>query len=171
MNADYKITFDPNITLLALREEDLPWALAHRNTDHVRLKCRDTHMIAYDEHFKWFKKLASKNKQAFRIDMKTKKIGMFILSHYEKRPGSIDFSLWIKEDDSRRGYGKRAIKSMIKYVESKNYHEITAQVIGDNIPSLATFLKCGFMIESHMNVELPNRPGKTAIFNMVRQLD
>ena len=73
-------------------------------------------------------------------------IGLYKIDQIAKKT-----EIWIiiADDDSRgKGYGTKSIKLLIGYAfNTLGMHKVTAEVLSENVPSIAVFKKCGFSVD------------------------
>lgn len=73
-------------------------------------------------------------------------VGLYKIDRIAKKT---EYGILLADDDSRgKGYGTKATKLMLDYAfHTLNMHKVTAEVLSENIPSLAMFKKCGFSVD------------------------
>lgn len=68
---------------------------------------------------------------------------------YSGRNRSCSVGIWIGEADARgKGYGTEAMRLMLRYLfHQMGLHRVALQVMADNAPAIASYIKCGFREE------------------------
>lgn len=76
-------------------------------------------------------------------------VGLYKIDHIAKKT---EFGILIADDDSRgKGYGTKSTKLMIDFAFNElGMHKITAEVLCENTPSIAMFIKCGFSVDGRL---------------------
>lgn len=81
-------------------EEDLSTVLRWRNSDRIRSKMLQQHIITWDEHIRWFKRLKkNKTPMNFILEYKYKPIGYAGFSYYDDEKKSCYSGKYIGEVD------------------------------------------------------------------------
>ena len=76
-------------------------------------------------------------------------IGLYKIDHIARKA---EIGILIADDGSRgKGYGTKLTKLLIDYAFMQlRLHKVTAEVLKENVPSLAMFKKCGFSVDGCM---------------------
>lgn len=87
-------------TLRPIREEDLSLVLKWRNSDKIRLKMFQQHIIEWAEHKKWFERIKTKKiPMNFIFEYMNKPIGYAAVSDYDIENKSCSSGKYIGEDE------------------------------------------------------------------------
>lgn len=78
-----------------------------------------------------------------------KLIGHVGLYKIDRTAKKTEFGILIADDNSRgKGYGTKCTSTMVNYAfKVLGMHKVTAEVLSENIASLAMFKKCGFLVD------------------------
>lgn len=78
-----------------------------------------------------------------------KLIGHVGLYKIDRTAKKTEFGILIADDNSRgKGYGTKCTLTMVNYAfKVLGMHKVTAEVLSENIASLAMFKKCGFLVD------------------------
>jgi diamine N-acetyltransferase len=73
-------------------------------------------------------------------------VGLYKIDKIAKKT---EVGILIADDESRgKGYGSKITNVMVDYAfNTLGLHKVTAEVIKENVPSVAMFKKCGFSID------------------------
>ena len=73
-------------------------------------------------------------------------VGLYKIDRIAKKT---EIGILIADDDSRgKGFGTKTTMLMIDYAFDKlGMHKVTAEVLSENLPSIAMFKKCGFSVD------------------------
>ena len=76
-------------------------------------------------------------------------VGLYKIDSVAKKT---EFGILIADDDSRgKGYGTISTRLMVDYAfNTLGMHKVTAEVLSENLPSIAMFKKCGFSIDGRL---------------------
>ena len=76
-------------------------------------------------------------------------IGLYDIDIVSKKT---ELGILIADDNYRgKGYGSKSTQLMVNYAfESLGMHKVTAEVLSENIASIAMFKKCGFSIDGRL---------------------
>ena len=76
-------------------------------------------------------------------------VGFGSLSPFRTRPayaGTVENSVYLRDDYQRRGIGRRLLEELIRLAESHGFHTVIARISGGNEASIALHAACGFEI-------------------------
>jgi len=76
-------------------------------------------------------------------------VGLYKIDRIAKKT---EYGILIADDESRgKGYGTMSTKLMVGYAfKTLGMHKVTAEVLSENVQSLAMFKKCGFSIDGRL---------------------
>lgn len=76
-------------------------------------------------------------------------VGLYKIDRVAKKT---EYGILIADDESRgKGYGTLSTKLIVDYAfKVLGMHKVTAEVLSENVPSLAMFKKCGFSIDGRL---------------------
>lgn len=80
-------------------------------------------------------------------------VGLYKINQCAKKT---EYGILIADDNSRgKGYGTKSTMLMLDYAfNTLGMHKVTAEVLSENVPSLAMFRKCGFSIDGRLRDEV-----------------
>lgn len=73
-------------------------------------------------------------------------VGLYKIDRIAKKT---EYGILLADDDSRgKGYGTKATKLMVDYAfHTLGMHKVTAEVLSENVASIAMFKRCGFVVD------------------------
>lgn len=76
-------------------------------------------------------------------------VGLYKIDRIAKKT---EYGILIADDESRgKGYGTMSTKLMVGYAfNALGMHKVTAEVLSENVQSLAMFKKCGFSVDGRL---------------------
>lgn len=80
-------------------------------------------------------------------------VGLYKINQFAKKT---EYGILIADDNSRgKGYGTICTKTMVEYAfKELGMNKVTAEVLCENVPSIAMFKKCGFSIDGRLRDEV-----------------
>jgi len=136
----------PEIILRPAEEKDCKLLWEWRNEKAVRESSFSSEYVLWEEHKKWFqKKLRNKNSIILIIqNSANKEIGQVRFDM--NRNDSAEVDIGICKEERGKGYGLHGLKMACNYIfKNSSMKSVTAYIKKDNLISLNTFLKSGFI--------------------------
>ena len=123
-------------------------AIEWRNNPAVWKWCRQNTLIDMYHHKAWEHAQSSNpNIKMFGVATGFTSIGVCGFTSIDRLNRSAEFSLYIDPDEQRKGYGKRALQTLIRHgFEDWGFNRIWGETFDGN-PALKTFLEIGLTTE------------------------
>lgn len=120
-------------------------ALDWRNDKRVNRWCRQYRPITVLEHARWLDKIdVDPTIQMFGIHDGKTALGVCGLTSIDMVNRNAEFSLYIDPDEAGEGYGKQALKVLLKFgFHALGLHRIWGEVFDGN-PAMEMFIPLGF---------------------------
>lgn len=73
-------------------------------------------------------------------------VGLYKIDRVAKKT---EYGILLADDDSRgKGYGTKCTRTLVNYAfDELRMHKVTAEVLSENLASVAMFKKCGFSVD------------------------
>lgn len=152
------IDFGHGIKLSYVSSEDKDQFFAWRNDPKIWKWCRQNGPISYGQHTSyWYNVDTAEDCKFFSIvnmestlgasSPRIETVGCAGLTSIDQTNRRAEFSLYIGPEHHRKGYGKRALKTLIDHgFNNLNLHTIWGESFEGN-PAMFMFAECGFQKE------------------------
>lgn len=139
-------------------DEDTANIIRWRNSEAVRPYFIYQKPFTVEGHKQWLKNeiFSGKGFQFIVHKMEDDKpIGCTYLRDYDANARKAEYGVFIGEAEERgKGIGKEALTLTLQFVfEELRLHKVYARAFADNMPSVQSFLKCGFEKEAYLKDE------------------
>ena len=136
------------MTLRKLIQEDLEMVLAWRNAPEVRRNMCTSHIISWEEHLGWFKKISSDPSIQYHIFEELQKpLGVVYFTHYNPIHANAFWGFYAG-DGAPKGTGLKMEYDALEFAFSTlGLHKLNCEVIAFNQPVINMHKKVGFVEE------------------------
>lgn len=137
-----------DLTIRNVTKNDSELLFNWRNEDSVRIFSRNSHLLTWEEHEKWFNKIINSNtgeSLIYIFEKSGKKIGM---TRIDKAVGdSSEISIILDPKFRGKGLSKQLLSTTLDIIAKDfTYERIIATVHQDNIASQRAFKALGFRV-------------------------
>ena len=138
----------PEYKYISLHAEIPNDALSWRNDARIFQWCRQNTLIDEFQQNMWFHQQSDDPAiKMFAIYSKQEPVGVCGFTSIDMLNRSAEFSLYIAPDRQRKGYGKRALQTLIRHgFEDFGFNRIWGETFDGN-PALRTFIDLGMTCE------------------------
>lgn len=157
--SDVRITGE-NVYLRSITDskEDTENIIRWRNSETVRPYFIYQKPFTEEGHKHWLEKEIFSGKGfQFIVCRKAddKPIGCTYLRDYDKHSRKAEYGVFIGEPEEKgKGIGKEILNLTLQFAFGElHLHKVFARAFADNMPSVMSFLKCGFDKEAHLRDE------------------
>ena len=132
--------------LKPIEEKDLRLILNWRNKSYIRNNMLNKHIISWEEHYKWFKKLENrKDQEVLLFILNGQNIGLVSFTNIDFENKHCSWGFYIGEEMAPKGAGTLMAYNALNYAFDKySFHKINSQVLSFNVASLKYHEKLGF---------------------------
>lgn len=111
------IDFNFGTRLDSIKESDVELLRSYRNDRRINEWCRQTGLISEENQKKWFSKLDDSNHRMFTVKgmLEDTVVGVCGLTSLDWQASRAEFSLYIAANHQGRGYGKKALMTLLKH--------------------------------------------------------
>lgn len=139
-------------------DEDTNNIIRWRNSDAVRPYFIYQKLFTVEGHQQWLEKEIFSGKGfQFIVCRKEddKPIGCTYLRDYDSYTRKAEYGVFIGEPEEKgKGLGKEMLNLTLQFAFGElQLHKVYARAFADNMPSVMSFLKCGFEKEAHLRDE------------------
>jgi RimJ/RimL family protein N-acetyltransferase len=123
-------------------------AKENRNKEEIRKWCRQYTLISDSDQIKWAEKIENDPTiKMFSVEQKFQQVGVCGFTSIDRHNRNAEFSLYIVPEYHRRGFGKLALKTLLRHgFEDWGFKRIWGEVFEDN-PAMDMFTGIGFTDE------------------------
>lgn len=138
--------------------EDTQDIIRWRNSDSVRQYFIYQELFTKEGHLNWLKTMIESGKGCqFIICRKedNKPIGSTYLRDYDPKTKKAEYGVFLGEESERgKGIGKEVLALTLEFAFKEwKLHKVFARAFADNLPSIHSFLSCGFEKEAYLKDE------------------
>ena len=139
-------------------KEDTELILRWRNSEAVRPYFIYQKTFTEEGHKQWLEQQIFSGKGFQFIVCKnedSKPIGCTYLRDYDSYTRKAEYGVFLGEVEERgKGLGKEMLEVTLQFAfDTLKLHKVTARAFADNMPSVKSFLSCGFEKEAHLKDE------------------
>jgi len=141
----------PEYKPISLESEIPENAREWRNNPQIFEWCRQSTLIDEFQHELWFHRQSDDDAiKMFGVHTKTEPVGVCGFTSIDKHNRTAEFSLYIAANKQKRGYGKRALQTLLRHgFEDFGFNRIWGETFDGN-PAMRTFLDLGMTCEGTM---------------------
>lgn len=134
-----------NLKLRPIKSEDLKKVFEWRNDPEVRKNSLTQHIISMNEHNQYWNRFLSNEKNLAYIIVKDNSTDIGVLKLKYQDTGTSEVDIILSKDYRGKGTGKQVLDAAKEKAFKKGIKKLTAKIKHDNIASIKTFEKCGFV--------------------------
>ena len=147
------------VYLRPITREDTDNIIGWRNSDEVRPYFLYQKPFTREGHLKWLEEMIDSHKgYQFIICLKEndRPVGSTYLRDYDSRHRKAEYGVFIgAKKDKGRGIGLESLELTLNFAfETLKLHKVFARALSDNLPSINSFLKGGFVQEAYLKDEV-----------------
>lgn len=146
------------VYLRFITAEDTEDIIRWRNSDAVRPYFIYQKPFTREGHMQWLKSMIKSGKgYQFIVCRKKddKAIGSTYLRDYDPECRKAEYGVFLGEENEKgKGIGTEILELTLQFAfEELKLHKVFARAFSDNMPSIKSFLKCGFEKEAYLKDE------------------
>lgn len=147
------------VYLRPITREDTDHIVQWRNSEIVRPYFIYQEPFTREGHLKWLETMIDTKKgyQFIACDKKTNQpVGCTYLRDFDKKHNKIEIGIFLGEKEwMGRGLGSEMINLTVQFgFEELHIHKVFSRIFADNIASMKSFEKCGFIREAYFKEEV-----------------
>lgn len=138
--------------LRPMTEADLGQVLEWRNSEHIRRAMYTDHVIAWDEHREWFKRVSTtKTSQHYVFEFAGRPLGVVNVTQLDRTNNKCVWGFYIGVADAPRGSGSAMGWLALEHiVEKLGFHKVVGEALADNEESIKYHRRLGFEEEGRL---------------------
>ena len=138
--------------LKLLDENDLEKVLKWRNSENVRTNMFTAHIISWEEHLSWYKKITTEqSNKCMLFEYEEIPIGLVQLTNIDEHNSRCYWGFYIGDKDAPKGSGLAMGYLALEYIfEELKVRKLCSEVLAFNKVSIEYQKKLGFSVEGYL---------------------
>jgi UDP-4-amino-4,6-dideoxy-N-acetyl-beta-L-altrosamine N-acetyltransferase len=138
--------------LRPMTRDDLEQVLEWRNSDRIRKAMYTDHVISWDEHLAWFRRVGQQNRSLhFIFEYRGSSIGVVNVTDLDRTNNRCVWGFYIGATDAPKGSGSAmGFVALDHLVEKLGFRKIIGEALADNEDSIRFHKRLGFEEEGRL---------------------